>query len=63
MDSLKSLQDRRAGREHGHSHWEILRDRLLDKRVTESGDSSGYDSRVPGNMSMSRKQDPEEQWP
>ncbi|KAF8030558.1 hypothetical protein BT93_E2863 [Corymbia citriodora subsp. variegata] len=40
---------------------EILRDRLLDKRVTESGDSSGYESSVQSNMSMLRKQDPEEQ--
>ncbi|XP_010059915.2 probable serine/threonine-protein kinase At1g01540 [Eucalyptus grandis] len=60
-DEFPLRDDRRAGREHGRSHREILRDRLLDKCVTESGDSSGYESSVQGNMSMSRKQDPEEQ--
>ncbi|KAI6688099.1 hypothetical protein NL676_024927 [Syzygium grande] len=59
-DEFPFRDDRRTGPEHGRSHRDILTDRLLDKRVTESGDSSGYESCVQSNISMLRKKDPEE---
>jgi hypothetical protein len=33
----------------------------MDKRVSESGDSSGYESGVQTNKSLWRKKEPEEQ--
>ncbi|KAF7830610.1 putative serine/threonine-protein kinase [Senna tora] len=56
-DEFPFRDDRRAGREHGRPH----RDRLMEKRVGESGDSSGYESSVHANNSLWRKQEPEEQ--
>lgn len=59
IDNLNNaLQDRRAGREHGRSQPDGLRDRFLEKRMIESGDSSGYESGAQNNRTLWKK--PEE---
>ncbi|TXG52438.1 hypothetical protein EZV62_021607 [Acer yangbiense] len=55
------LRERRAGREHGRSHLDAIRGRLMDNGVSESGDSSGYESGVQTKKSLWRKQEDAEQ--
>lgn len=52
-DDFTFREDRRSGREHGHSH----RDHIKEKYLIESGDSSGYESSVQTNKSLQSKQD------
>lgn len=47
--------DRRVGREH------VTKDRLVEKRLIESGDSSGYESSIQTNRSLQRKQEPDQE--
>ncbi|GFS30635.1 protein kinase superfamily protein [Actinidia rufa] len=58
-DDFPFRDDRRAGREHGRLHRDSIKDRLMDKSVIESGDSSGYESAAQVNRSLWRKQEPE----
>ncbi|XVE70107.1 hypothetical protein DITRI_Ditri10aG0045000 [Diplodiscus trichospermus] len=60
-DEFPFRDDRRAGRENMHSLREGAKDRLTDKRVNESGDSSGYESGAQTNRSLLRKPESEEQ--
>ncbi|KAJ7966601.1 Protein kinase family protein [Quillaja saponaria] len=60
-DEFPYRDDRRTGREHGRSLHDETRDGLMEKHVTESGDSSGYESGVQTSRSLWRKQEPEEQ--
>ncbi|KAK9184271.1 hypothetical protein WN943_024619 [Citrus x changshan-huyou] len=53
--------ERRAGREHGRSPHNGIKGRLMEKGVSESGDSSGYESGVKTNKPLWRKLEPEEQ--
>lgn len=55
------FQDRRVGRENMRSLQDGVKGRLTDKRVNESGDSSGYESGAQTNKSLWRKQESEEQ--
>ncbi|KAM0973478.1 hypothetical protein ACFX2J_016650 [Malus domestica] len=57
-DEFPFRDERRAGREHGRSPRDAGR---MDKRVIESGDSSGYESSAQTNMSLWRKQEVEEE--
>ncbi|KAI4321513.1 hypothetical protein MLD38_034883 [Melastoma candidum] len=59
-DEFPFRDERRSAREHGYSHRDILRNRLMDKRLNESGDSSGYESSIQSNISALRRQDPDE---
>lgn len=55
------FQDRRVGREPGRS---LLKERLMDRLVSESGDSSGYESgATQASQHLWRKQELEEQQP
>ncbi|KAK9748390.1 hypothetical protein RND81_02G053800 [Saponaria officinalis] len=54
--------DRRGGREHAHSDHSSVRERMTDRRVSESGDSSGYESgarlsRLPLRKSQTVEED------
>ncbi|XP_017981779.1 PREDICTED: probable serine/threonine-protein kinase At1g01540 [Theobroma cacao] len=60
-DEFPFRDDRRAGRENIRMPQDGARDRLTDKRVNESGDSSGYESGAQTNRSLWRKQESEEQ--
>ncbi|XP_021284602.1 probable serine/threonine-protein kinase At1g01540 [Herrania umbratica] len=60
-DEFPFRDDRRAGRESIRMPQDGARDRLTDKRVNESGDSSGYESGAQANRSLWRKQESEEQ--
>ncbi|KAI4353124.1 hypothetical protein L6164_002095 [Bauhinia variegata] len=60
-DEFPFRDDRRAGREHGRSQRDFARDRLMEKQISESGDSSGYESGAQINRSLWRKQEPEDQ--
>ncbi|KAA8537770.1 hypothetical protein F0562_027650 [Nyssa sinensis] len=62
-DDFPFRDDRRAGREHGRTNRDSIKERLMDKRVIESGDSSGYESSVHAqtNRSLCTKQEPEEE--
>lgn len=54
------VQERRAGREHGHFHHGSIKERLMEKSVIESGDSSGYESSAQAGRSLWRKQELEQ---
>ncbi|XP_030950245.1 probable serine/threonine-protein kinase At1g01540 [Quercus lobata] len=56
-DEFPFRDDRRAGRLQRDG----TRDMLMEKHVTESGESSGYESGAQINRSLWRKQEPEEQ--
>uniref|UniRef100_A0A2P2LKH4 non-specific serine/threonine protein kinase n=2 Tax=Rhizophora mucronata TaxID=61149 RepID=A0A2P2LKH4_RHIMU len=56
-DEFPFRDDRKAGREHGRSPLDGVR---MDKHVSESGDSSGYESSAQINKSLWRKQESEE---
>ncbi|KAI8015164.1 putative serine/threonine-protein kinase [Camellia lanceoleosa] len=60
-DDFPFRDDRRAGREHGRPHRDSIKERLMEKCVIESGDSSGYESAVQANRSLWRRQEPEEE--
>ncbi|KAJ0087514.1 hypothetical protein Patl1_08919 [Pistacia atlantica] len=60
-DEFPFRDDCRAGREHGRPQRDVMRGRLMEKGVSESGDSSGYESSVQTNKPLWRKQEPEEQ--
>uniref|UniRef100_A0A5B7AA04 non-specific serine/threonine protein kinase n=1 Tax=Davidia involucrata TaxID=16924 RepID=A0A5B7AA04_DAVIN len=60
-DDFPFRDDRRAGREHGRTHRDSIKERLMEKRVIESGDSSGYESSAQTNRSLWTKQEPEEE--
>ncbi|XP_054789998.1 probable serine/threonine-protein kinase At1g01540 [Prosopis cineraria] len=60
-DEFPFRDDRRTGRENGRSQRMSTRDELKDKRVCESGDSSGYESSVQTSKSMGRNQETEGQ--
>ncbi|KAJ0024880.1 hypothetical protein Pint_08748 [Pistacia integerrima] len=60
-DEFPFRDDCRAGREHGRPQRDVMRGRLMEKGVSESGDSSGYESSVQTNKPLWRKQEPEQQ--
>lgn len=57
---MSIFQERRAG---ARSNREVHgpKERILERRVTESGDSSGYESSVQTNTSLLRKQETDEE--
>uniref|UniRef100_A0A251LDJ1 non-specific serine/threonine protein kinase n=1 Tax=Manihot esculenta TaxID=3983 RepID=A0A251LDJ1_MANES len=57
-DEFPFRDDRRTVKENGRAHFDGEK---TDKRVIESGDSSGYESGAQTNISLWRKQEPEEQ--
>ncbi|OIS96176.1 PREDICTED: probable serine/threonine-protein kinase At1g01540 [Nicotiana attenuata] len=60
-DDFPFRDDRRTGREHGRSHHDGMKERVMDKRLIESGDSSGYESTVQTNRSLLRKKEVDEE--
>ncbi|KAG5543495.1 hypothetical protein RHGRI_016280 [Rhododendron griersonianum] len=59
-DDFPFRDERRAGREHGHFHHGSIKERLMEKSVIESGDSSGYESSAQAGRSLWRKQELEQ---
>ncbi|GKV10254.1 hypothetical protein SLEP1_g21647 [Rubroshorea leprosula] len=59
-DEYPFRDDRRTGREHMCPQHNGVKDRLSDKHINDSGDSSGYDSGVQTNSLVRREQAPEE---
>ncbi|KAK1300168.1 putative serine/threonine-protein kinase [Acorus calamus] len=59
VDDFPYRDERKTGRDLGHIHREgpLEKARLLDKRVVESGDSSGYDSGAPVSRNRLRNQE------
>lgn len=55
-DDFPFRDDRKSSREYGRSPRESIKDRLMEKGVLESGDSSGYESGAQTNRSLWRKQ-------
>ncbi|KAL0314877.1 UNVERIFIED_CONTAM: putative serine/threonine-protein kinase [Sesamum angustifolium] len=60
-DDFPFRDERRGGREHGRSHRDSMKDRVVEKRITEPGDSSGYESSVQTDRSLLRKQETDEE--
>ncbi|KAL5847372.1 hypothetical protein ACOSQ3_010896 [Xanthoceras sorbifolium] len=60
-DEFPFRDERRAGREHGRPLHDAMRGRLMEKGVSESGDSSGYESGAQTSKSLWKKQEPAEQ--
>lgn len=58
---MELIQERRGSREHGRSYRDGVKERVMDKRVIESGDSSGYESSVQTNWSLVRKQETDDE--
>ncbi|PIN17930.1 Serine/threonine protein kinase [Handroanthus impetiginosus] len=59
-DDFPFRDDRKGGREHGRSHRDGTKDQVDEKRITEPGDSSGYESSVQTDRSLLRKQETDE---
>ncbi|MCD7470283.1 hypothetical protein HAX54_010012 [Datura stramonium] len=60
-DDFPFREERRASREHGRSFRDGVKERVMDKRIIESGDSSGYESSVQTNRSLFRKQETDDE--
>ncbi|KAL2527815.1 putative serine/threonine-protein kinase [Forsythia ovata] len=60
-DDFPFRDDRRAGREHGRSNRDSLKERIVEKHIMEPGDSSGYESSVQTDRSLLRKQETDEE--
>ncbi|KAJ8541113.1 hypothetical protein K7X08_001929 [Anisodus acutangulus] len=60
-DDFPFRDDRRGSREHGRSYRDGVKERVMDKRIIESGDSSGYESSVQTNRSLFRKQETDDE--
>ncbi|KAE8727980.1 putative receptor-like protein kinase [Hibiscus syriacus] len=60
-DEFPFRDDRRAGRDNMRSTQDGVKDRLAEKPMNESGDSSGYESGAQTNRSLWRKPESEEQ--
>ncbi|KAF3612560.1 putative serine/threonine-protein kinase [Capsicum annuum] len=60
-DDFPFRDERRGSREHGRSYRDGVKERVMDKRVIESGDSSGYESSVQTNWSLVRKQETDDE--
>ncbi|XP_059636367.1 probable serine/threonine-protein kinase At1g01540 [Cornus florida] len=60
-DDFPFRDESRAGRERMRAHRDSMKERSMDKRVVESGDSSGYDSSVQINRLLWKKQESEEE--
>ncbi|KAL1101171.1 hypothetical protein V6Z11_D05G280900 [Gossypium hirsutum] len=56
-DEFPFRDERKDGRENMRSLRDDVKNRLTDKRVNESGDSSGYESGAQTNRSLWRKQE------
>ncbi|CAI9763627.1 unnamed protein product [Fraxinus pennsylvanica] len=57
----REFKDRRAGREHGRSHRDSLKERVIEKHIMEPGDSSGYESSIQTDRSLLRKPETDEE--
>ncbi|KAH6758939.1 Protein kinase superfamily protein [Perilla frutescens var. frutescens] len=53
-DDFPFRDDRRGGKEHGRSHRDGTKDMVMEKRVNEPGDSSGYESSVQTDRMLLR---------
>ncbi|KAK6792747.1 hypothetical protein RDI58_011828 [Solanum bulbocastanum] len=61
-DDFPFRDERRASREHGgRLYRDSAKERVMDKRVIESGDSSGYESSVQTNWSLVKKQETDDE--
>ncbi|KAH0684032.1 hypothetical protein KY285_021455 [Solanum tuberosum] len=61
-DDFPFRDERRASREHGgRLYRDGAKERVMDKRVIESGDSSGYESSVQTNWSLVKKQETDDE--
>lgn len=61
-DDFPFRDDRRGGRDNGRPQRDGIRERLMEKRAIESGDSSGYESgALTDRSSLWRKQEPIEE--
>ncbi|KAE8659120.1 putative serine/threonine-protein kinase [Hibiscus syriacus] len=60
-DEFPFREDRKAGRDNMCSTRDGMKDKLTDKPVNESGDSSGYESGAQTNRSLWRKPESGEQ--
>ncbi|CAM8878673.1 unnamed protein product [Rhodiola kirilowii] len=59
-DDFPFRDDRKTSRDHGRPHFDI-KDRFMDRRMLDSGDSSGYESSVQNMRLPWRKQEPEQE--
>ncbi|KAM7517055.1 hypothetical protein LguiA_006638 [Lonicera macranthoides] len=59
-DDFPFRDERRVGREQGRTHRDGIKERYMEKRLIESGDSSGYESSVQTNRSLQRKEERDE---
>lgn len=51
------IQERKTVRENGHSHHDEMKEKVMDKRIIESGDSSGFESTVETTRSLLPKKE------
>ncbi|XP_060199417.1 probable serine/threonine-protein kinase At1g01540 [Lycium barbarum] len=60
-DDFPFRDDRRGSREHGRLHRDGVKERVTDKRIIESDDSSGYESSVQTNRALFRRQETDDE--
>ncbi|XP_059279353.1 probable serine/threonine-protein kinase At1g01540 [Lycium ferocissimum] len=60
-DDFPFRDDRRGSREHGRLHRDGVKERVMDKRIIESDDSSGYESSVQTNRALFRRQETDDE--
>ncbi|KAL3514472.1 hypothetical protein ACH5RR_027189 [Cinchona calisaya] len=60
-DDFPFRDERRTGRELAHTDRDSLKERTMEKRMIESGDSSGYENSVHTSKLMWKKQETDEE--
>ncbi|XP_015061643.1 probable serine/threonine-protein kinase At1g01540 [Solanum pennellii] len=52
VDDFPFRDERRTVRENGRSHHDEMKEKVMDKRITDTGDSSGFETTVETNRSL-----------
>ncbi|PIN21075.1 Serine/threonine protein kinase [Handroanthus impetiginosus] len=60
-DDFPFRDDRRGGRENGRPHHDGMNERTVEKRISEPGDSSAYESSIQSDRFSFRKQGTDEE--
>ncbi|KAK4726180.1 hypothetical protein R3W88_031097 [Solanum pinnatisectum] len=57
VDDFPFRDERRTVRENGRSHHDEMKEKVMDKRIIDTGDSSGFESTVETNRSLLPKKE------
>lgn len=60
-DDIPLREDRKSTRDHARTQRDFLKEKLMEKKMMDSGDSSGYESGTQTNKTLLKKQETEKE--